>query len=63
MRVFAEKHLKFRVGTIEAVWWRGAKYKDQLHGRVDLAAEPGINRYRGRASVRLTVQDAVVHKD
>ena len=63
MRVFAQKHLKFRVGSVEAVWWRGAQYKDQLSGRVDLAAEPGINRYRGRSSVRLTVQDAVVFKD
>ena len=59
LRVFADKHLKFRVGTVEAIWWKGAKYIDRLQGTVDLAAEPGINRYRGRSSVRLTVQDAV----
>ena len=57
VRVFAEKHLKFRAGGIEAIWWRGAKYADRLHGRVDLAAEPSIHRWRGKISVRLTVQD------
>ena len=58
LRVLAEKHLKFRVGTVEAIWWRGAKYIDQLQGRVDLAVEPGINRWRGKTSIQLTVVDA-----
>jgi single-stranded-DNA-specific exonuclease len=58
LRVFAEKHLKFRVGGVEAIWWQGAQHIDRLHGVVDLAAEPGINRWQGSTTVRLTVLDA-----
>ncbi|MFT5680642.1 MAG: single-stranded-DNA-specific exonuclease [Myxococcota bacterium] len=59
LRVFAQKHLKFRVGSVEAIWWKGAQYINELHGQVDLAAEPGINRWQGNTTVQLTVVDAV----
>ncbi len=57
VRPMGDKHLRFMAGPIEAVWWNGAPHADRLSGPVELAAEPGINRYKGRTSRRLTVRD------
>lgn len=51
------KHLKFRVGDIDAVWWGGGRFIEHLHHPVDLAARPGINHWRGRSTLQFTVED------
>lgn len=57
VRPIGDKHLRFQAGPIEAVWWGGAPHRDLLRGPVELAAEPGVNRYNGRTARQLTVRD------
>lgn len=52
------KHLRFRADALDAVWWNGGRFADQLNRPVDLAAEIEINRWNGRTSLQLNVQDA-----
>lgn len=58
VRPMGDRHVKFRAGPIEAVWWGGAAHAELLRGPVELLAEPGLNRWNGRTARRLTVQDA-----
>ena len=61
--ILKNTHLKFSVGGNKAIWWRGAKYLDTLQkGKVDLAARVGINRWKGRTSVQLTIEDALLRE-
>lgn len=52
------KHLRFRVAGIDAVWWSGDRFARDLQHPVDLAVKLGFNHWRGRRSLRLTVEDA-----
>jgi len=59
VRILKDKHLKFRASGVDAIWFNAAPHHDQLVGaRVDLAARVELNRWRGRESVQLTVEDA-----
>lgn len=57
VRPLGKDHLIFMAGPVEAVWWGGAAHAHRLSGPVELAAEPGLNRYNGRTARRLTVRD------
>jgi hypothetical protein len=61
--VFADRHLRFRMGGLEAVWWQGAGQRERLEtaretGRLEVAGTPGIHHFRGARSLRVTVVDA-----
>ncbi len=58
LRPLGDRHLRFMAGPVEAVWWGGAEHAELLKGPVELAAEPGLNRWKGRTARRLTVRDA-----
>jgi single-stranded-DNA-specific exonuclease len=63
VEVFADRHLRFRMGGLEAVWWQGAAHRDRLEaaraaGAVEVAGTPGIHHFRGARSLRVTVVDA-----
>ena len=51
-------HLKFEVGGYKAVWFGAAEHQSLLQrNRVELLVEPDFNRYKGRTTVQLMVQD------
>jgi single-stranded-DNA-specific exonuclease len=52
------KHLRFRVAGVDAVWWSGDRFARDLQHPVDLAVKLGFNHWKGRRSLRLTVEDA-----
>ena len=52
-----DRHLRARAEGIDTVWWGGLAHRDALSGPVDLAAKIQINRWRGRANLRLTIED------
>ncbi len=54
----AGKHLLFQAGPVEAVWWSGDRFARDLQEPVDLAVRLGFNHWRGRRTLRLTVEDA-----
>jgi len=59
IRPLGDRHLALQAGPVEAVWWNGRVHAQALaQGPVELAAEPGIHRYKGRTLRRLTVRDA-----
>jgi single-stranded-DNA-specific exonuclease len=64
IEVFSERHLRFRMGGMEAVWWQGAGHRDRLAaaahetGRIEIAGTPGFHHWRGSKSLRVTVVDA-----
>lgn len=59
LRVLKERHLKFRAGGVDAIWFSAVAWRDALEsGPVDLAARVELNRWRGRESVQLRVEDA-----
>ena len=51
------KHLKFRSGSLEVVWWGGGQFADRINRPIDLAAEAGFNRWQGRTTPQLTITD------
>ena len=51
------KHLKFKAGELDAVWWGNGDQARLLDQPVDLAAEVGFNHWRGRTSLQLTITD------
>ena len=59
IRVLKDKHLKFRASGVDAIWFNAADQREALStGAVDLAARVELNRWRGRESVQLRVEDA-----
>ena len=59
VRVLKDKHLKFRASGVDAIWFNAADQREALStGAVDLAARIELNRWRGRESVQLRVEDA-----
>ncbi|MBM76709.1 MAG: single-stranded-DNA-specific exonuclease RecJ [Proteobacteria bacterium] len=62
IEVLKNRHLRFRVDGIRALWWNAAKYRRDLErlaqkGTVDIAASVEINRYKQRSSVQIIVED------
>ena len=54
------KHLRFSIDGLDAVWWSGDTHARDLHGAVSIAGRLGFNTWRGRKTVRFTVEDARV---
>ena len=53
-------HLRFFIEKTRCIWWQGKQYLDVLQaGRFDLAVKPQINRFNGRSSVQLIIEDAL----
>lgn len=55
--LLGDRHLRFEIRGLEMVWWGGAQHRGQLVGPVRVAGTPGLNTWRGRSTVRLTVED------
>lgn len=51
------KHVKFQAGSLQALWWNAGQHIAQLNQPVDLAARPSINRWQGRTTLQLIVED------
>jgi single-stranded-DNA-specific exonuclease len=59
VRVLKDKHLKFRASGVDAIWFNAAAHRGALEsGALDLAARVELNRWRGRETVQLRVEDA-----
>ena len=59
IRPMGEKHIRMRVMDIDAVWWNGRQHTAMLSsGPVSLVGSLGYNHWRGRRTVRFTVEDA-----
>lgn len=56
--VMGDRHLRFDLGRVQAVWWGGAAHASRLRGPVAVAGTPGLQSWQGRTSVRITVEDA-----
>ena len=53
-----DSHLRFEVGGYKAVWFGAAEHQTLLQrNKVDMLVEPDFNRYKGRTTVQLMVQD------
>lgn len=57
VRVVKDKHVFFRVGGVECVWWSGADQRALLEGASAVLGSVGINEWNGRTSARITVED------
>ena len=55
--LLGDRHLRFEIRGLEMVWWGGAAQRGQLVGPVRVAGTPGMNTWKGRSTVRLTVED------
>lgn len=57
VRIVKDKHIFFRVGGAECVWWSGADQRALLDGATAVLGAVGINEWNGRVAARLTVED------
>lgn len=57
VRVVKDRHLFFRLGATDAVWWDGAPHREAVEAAHVVFGTAGIDRYKGRASPRVTVED------
>jgi single-stranded-DNA-specific exonuclease len=57
IKIRSEKHVFFRVGGAEAVWWGAADQVDLLGNGGAVLGSLGLNEYQGQVSARLTVED------
>jgi len=59
IRPLGDRHIRFNIGDVEAVWWNGRVHSRALSaGAFSVIGSLGYNTWRGRRSVRFTVQDA-----
>jgi len=64
VRLLKDKHLKLRVGPsgqgLDVLWWGAADHLDALkkHPRVELLGSLSLNKWRGRETLQMTLQDA-----
>jgi single-stranded-DNA-specific exonuclease len=57
IRVVKDKHLFFRLGPYDAVWWSGAEFRPLLDGATAALGNVGLNTWNGRTEARFTVED------
>ncbi len=62
VRTLNNKHLKFDLGPgVSAIWWRAAEHRSALVDTdVELIGRLEINRWQGRTSAQIVVEDAIV---
>ena len=54
-----ERHIRMRINGVDAVWWGGRRHTHALtQGQVSVVGQLGYNHWRGRRTVRFTVEDA-----
>ena len=59
IKPMGEKHIRMRLGDIDAVWWNGREHRQVLsEGPVSVVGTLGYNNWRGRRSIRFTISDA-----
>jgi len=59
MRPLGDKHLRFRLGNIDTVWWNGRVHTHALgNGPMSFVGSLGYNTWQGRRTLRFTVEDA-----
>ena len=60
IRPLGATHLRFDLGGLEAVWWSGAAHAEALAqgDLIDVLGRLELNRWKGRESLRFTVEDA-----
>ncbi len=58
-RSMGEKHLRLQLGELDAVWWNGRQYSHALtDGPISLIGTLGYNSWRGKRTLRFTIEDA-----
>jgi len=58
-RPMGEKHIRMQIGELEAVWWNGRQYThDLMQGPISVVGTLGYNTWRGRRTIRYTIEDA-----
>lgn len=59
--VLKDKHLRFNLNRIKVIWFNSAEHLDHITGKeVEFAVRIEINRWKGRSTLQLNVQDARV---
>lgn len=60
LRPLGKGHLRFDLDGLEAVWWSGGVHEEALRAadRLDLVGRLDLNRWKGRETLRFTVEDA-----
>ncbi|MFZ5479150.1 MAG: single-stranded-DNA-specific exonuclease RecJ [Myxococcota bacterium] len=56
-RVVKDRHLFFRVGEADAVWWNGAEHRALIDGEARVFGTVATESWNGRDSVRVIVDD------
>jgi single-stranded-DNA-specific exonuclease len=59
LRVVSGAHLFFRVGGLEAVWWRAAAHADAVRAAAGVVGVVGEDAFRGRANARVMVDGVI----
>jgi single-stranded-DNA-specific exonuclease len=59
VRVVSGAHLFFRVGGLEAVWWRAAAHADAVRAASAVVGIVGEDGFRGRANARIVVDGVI----
>lgn len=57
IRVMKDKHLKFRIGGVEAVWWNAVDRRGLLDGAQAVLGRLERNLWQGSASLQIHVED------
>lgn len=57
VRVVKDRHLFFRVGALEGVWWGGAEHRELLAAGRVLFGTAAMDAWNGRVTPRVTVED------
>jgi single-stranded-DNA-specific exonuclease len=52
------KHLKFKVGEFDAIWFNAKNIKE---GLADIVYSPEINEFNGKTSLQLNIRDIMTH--
>jgi single-stranded-DNA-specific exonuclease len=59
MRPLGDKHLRFRLGEIDTVWWNGRVHTHTLsNGPMSFVGSLSYNTWKGQRTLRFTVEDA-----
>jgi single-stranded-DNA-specific exonuclease len=57
VRCIKDRHLFFRVGGTDAVWWGAAEQRDLLDGATAVLGSVGTNEWNNQTTARVTVDD------
>ena len=65
LRTLNDRHLRFELRPgVSAIWWRAAEHRAALaDAQLDLIGRLEVNRWRGKTSAQIVIEDAIVHSD